>query len=677
MTRTVQRGNLLRISRIIGWIVLPVLLVVILQGFHFLQAEAWIANPQIANPERITTADPIRVSAEIQGAYATVVPKLLDEAFFLAIPGRRITIVWTVQLYKRGWLWFWPEFLGEWKVEHYAYMDDMRRVHVFRTEAGERIQSDVTEGRRWLWKLENVPLKTLPEQTGTFVLKIKASRSSALVGAAFETAWAYSPDKKILIARAPVAVSPPSAPPSRGKDGGPSQNRPPTSPPTKPSGYSGGTGTSSVGYGGQAPKASGYPVAKKPDGPNLTYTSDESTVLLLHLDEAEVANVLDASGYGNHGKAFGTQVVNGIMGKARSFNGRGDCVQISDSPSLDMSSEKQITVEVWIKIHSYPSGVGHIVAKWGTGSDYDDEWTLQLERGGKACFTVNSSTANWSPNTVLYSKPNLPLNQWIHLAGVWNGNQGLASLYVDGKMESSTSPVVRTIPHTNQPIRLGWDGAGGYFNGVIDEVRISNRALATAELNVAASAGEVRASDIDSRKSHLTALQLERFAELFDSQTWKSHAEDYFRDMIENVIADLESIFEELVGVPSEFASKYSVAAKPLKDLLRGTLTWNASRMNQLLEQMDAMARAEKKERVCDALRALAKGLQSGNFSALKSAVESAELYSLMIEQPDRFRKHNMFWTDNLRFLDGPAVANNLKSILLSLQKFLETIAAG
>src|SRR5262249_36486869 len=75
----------------------------------------------------------------------------------------------------------------------------------------------------------------------------------------------------------------------------------------------------------------------------------------------------------------------------------------------------------------------------------------------------------------------IPVNQWTHLAGTFDGTT--MKLYVNGQLASSRSTAA-AIDVTTGVLRIGGDSvwSGEYFTGVIDEVRIYNRALAQSEV---------------------------------------------------------------------------------------------------------------------------------------------------------------------------------------------------
>ena len=74
----------------------------------------------------------------------------------------------------------------------------------------------------------------------------------------------------------------------------------------------------------------------------------------------------------------------------------------------------------------------------------------------------------------------LPLNTWTHLAGTYNGT--VLRFYVNG-VQVSTRNISGAMPTPSNALRIGGNSIWGeYFVGIIDEVRVYNRALTQAEI---------------------------------------------------------------------------------------------------------------------------------------------------------------------------------------------------
>ena len=73
---------------------------------------------------------------------------------------------------------------------------------------------------------------------------------------------------------------------------------------------------------------------------------------------------------------------------------------------------------------------------------------------------------------------------WYHVAGVYNASAQTLDIYVNGVQDNGT--LRGTIPasqiNSAVNVNIGRRSGGYYFNGVIDDVRIYNRALSQAEI---------------------------------------------------------------------------------------------------------------------------------------------------------------------------------------------------
>lgn len=162
-------------------------------------------------------------------------------------------------------------------------------------------------------------------------------------------------------------------------------------------------------------------------------------------------------------------------GYALKFDGVDDFVEIPSNDVFDFSLVKMFTIEFWTKVTAFPSVESFIIDKWGTGSDEDDEWIFKVHSDKKYSLTINSSSYPGSPNTTLWGSTLLETGRWYHIAGVWDGNNHIAELYLDGGLDAVDSLAIETILYTNEPIRVGrpaW--SYDFYNGIIDELRIWN-----------------------------------------------------------------------------------------------------------------------------------------------------------------------------------------------------------
>jgi D-aminopeptidase len=77
---------------------------------------------------------------------------------------------------------------------------------------------------------------------------------------------------------------------------------------------------------------------------------------------------------------------------------------------------------------------------------------------------------------------------WTHLAMTYDGT--MQRFYVNG-VEVGTHAQTGSMAVGDEPLRIGGDAtfAGEFFKGLIDEVKVYNRALTAAEINADMNAG--------------------------------------------------------------------------------------------------------------------------------------------------------------------------------------------
>ena len=194
------------------------------------------------------------------------------------------------------------------------------------------------------------------------------------------------------------------------------------------------------------------------------------------LNEGAGTTATDSSGSGNNGVLSGAGVTwdpAGKFGRALAFNGSSGNVTIPHTSSLSFSSS--YTLEAWVK-PSALSGYQTILIKEQTGG-----CAYWLQTTGNK---ISSGFASGGCREHVNSSPNLALNQWSHLAAVFNDAANTYTLYLNGTAVATQSETSVPVP-TSQALVFGQSGCGCGFErwrGLIDEIRIYNRPLSAAEV---------------------------------------------------------------------------------------------------------------------------------------------------------------------------------------------------
>jgi hypothetical protein len=193
-------------------------------------------------------------------------------------------------------------------------------------------------------------------------------------------------------------------------------------------------------------------------------------VLALGFDEGAGTSTSDASGSSNNGTISGATWTAGRFGQALSFDGVNDMVSVADSASLDLSTG--MTLQVWLQPRALGGYTTAILKERPSHLAYALYANTDTDRA--------SAEVAVATNLDTRSTLQLPLNTWSHVAATYDG--AALRLYVNGVL-ASTRAVTGGITQSANPLRIGGNNIWGeFFNGLIDEVRIYNRALTAQEI---------------------------------------------------------------------------------------------------------------------------------------------------------------------------------------------------
>ena len=189
-------------------------------------------------------------------------------------------------------------------------------------------------------------------------------------------------------------------------------------------------------------------------------------------DEGAGSSIVDASGTGNNGTAANTTwAATGKYGKALSFNGTSSRVTVADAASLHLTGS--MTLEAWVSRSGNKTGWRDLVYKG------DDNYYLSASSSPNNRPAGRRDHGAEAPGRC--SAPRrLPASTWTHLAVTYDGTT--VRLYVNGAQVSSLAKTGNLTTSTN-PLTIGSDPIyGQYFQGMIDDVRVYNVALTSAQI---------------------------------------------------------------------------------------------------------------------------------------------------------------------------------------------------
>ncbi len=137
------------------------------------------------------------------------------------------------------------------------------------------------------------------------------------------------------------------------------------------------------------------------------------------------------------------------------------------------------TFECWVKptwngndnqdhfFLSYGGGGGMLI-----GKDAANNLKVLLNRfGGAAEVGSAFNISNWQAN------------QWHYLAFTWSNTSKRLQVFIDGVLKDERSFTINLPAISSTTFQIGGDGAGGYANAVVDNLRISNAVRSPQEIS--------------------------------------------------------------------------------------------------------------------------------------------------------------------------------------------------
>jgi len=203
-------------------------------------------------------------------------------------------------------------------------------------------------------------------------------------------------------------------------------------------------------------------------------------------------NASDMSGNGNHGTVNGATLGTDRFGeenKAYSFDGDNDYISVSHNPNLNLTGE--FSISLWINVESFDGVAG--------GQYHDFTWVALLSKGqwgSNGTWSLLFSTHPDEAKLGFYGEPeayysdlfSLNLNNWKKLTLIQNTESEMSHFIGDRRLGYPVeNNGVSASLNSSDNLSIGFGNHSThpyYFSGLIDDIRIYDRALSEDEIEL-------------------------------------------------------------------------------------------------------------------------------------------------------------------------------------------------
>lgn len=186
------------------------------------------------------------------------------------------------------------------------------------------------------------------------------------------------------------------------------------------------------------------------------------------LDESSGLIASDSSGNNYTGTLKNNPTwVSGYIGNGLNFNGANHYVQVADNANINLAGTPY-TISFWFQHNLSSSQAAGVMNKFGNGG-----YLLGIS-GGKFLVRHVATGANYT----LSGNVTLSSGIWYHATIVYD--RSTLKIYINGNLDKQMNATADLAANTSQ-LELG-RFSSAYYKGLLDEVRIYNRALSPSEV---------------------------------------------------------------------------------------------------------------------------------------------------------------------------------------------------
>jgi hypothetical protein len=207
----------------------------------------------------------------------------------------------------------------------------------------------------------------------------------------------------------------------------------------------------------------------------------DDTVSLWKLDEANGPDYIDAFDDNDGTGAADPTAAAGIVNGAQEFDGLDDGIDVQPDRSFDWYNDESFSIEFWIKRNGPVGGNQVAIGRDDGDSNTRLHWWVGIV-GATASFTLGDN--NGGSITTVTGDDIITDNEWHHVVAVRDADAGQNRLYVDGALDvpAVNAAYDASFGSLTAVLNIGNLGGAFYFQDLLDEVALYDRALTAAEI---------------------------------------------------------------------------------------------------------------------------------------------------------------------------------------------------
>jgi hypothetical protein len=194
------------------------------------------------------------------------------------------------------------------------------------------------------------------------------------------------------------------------------------------------------------------------------------------LDEGAGTTASDSSGNNNTGTLTNGPIWTvGKINNALSFNGANQSVIVNNS--VNLSGMSGLTISTWVKFSSTSSGDAILLAKRHSSSPFNS-YIIQTYMENKRYQPTVCNSSGTCNEFMSSSNDSITFDTWQHVVLRYDG--AIVSMYIDGLPSGNTASLSGNVLASDGVLLIASLSPNSI--AALDDIRIYNRALSTADI---------------------------------------------------------------------------------------------------------------------------------------------------------------------------------------------------